>query len=304
MISGATVVGRQIAIRTETDSVRDDPEHGRERWIVNSAMRPAISKTQHARNAAAKSSEQRFAWPIEQVANSCKPQGSTTQRRGIGDAVHPVAVWRRFLAPIRDSFLVFAPWASPSPTQGACDPHGTSEQHNTHIIEFRQVLYPWHPWYGLRVGVHATLVRRGVAVAHCSSEGVYPPRHLELPLWMLDSAACSRVRAAKSGNVNVESLRELRRLLHSVLCTSGELAKSAEHRYLLSAGGADVHAAWSPEHCSTVVVCVPPVESREESIVACSLDRCSAEDCAVAGTTAPASQRLIARRRPSRGGGR
>jgi hypothetical protein len=36
-------------------------------------------------------------------------------------------------------------------------PHNGKQAHghNTHIIELRQVLYPWHPWYGLRVGVHA-----------------------------------------------------------------------------------------------------------------------------------------------------
>jgi hypothetical protein len=99
--------------------------------------------------------------------------------------------------------------------------------------------------------VHATLVRRGVAVAHCSCEDVYPRRILELPLWMLDSAVCCRVRAAKPGNVNVETLRELRRLLHLALCASGELAKDTKHQYLLNAGGADVNAA-SLGPCSIV----------------------------------------------------
>ena len=243
-------------------------------------------------------------WPIERVGNSCQPARSIKLRRGIGDAVLPVAGWRRLWAPIRDSFLVFAPWASASPTQGACDPRGTSDQRNSHIIEFRQVLYPWHPWYGRRVAVHATLIRRGVAVAHCSSEAVYPPRLLELPFWMLDSAACRRVRLASAGNVNVESLHELRHLLDLVLCTSGELAKDAEHRYLLNAGGADVNVAWPSGPCSTAVVCEPPVKSREESTLGDSLYRCSAEDRAIARTTPPTSPHLIVRDSRSRRGGR
>jgi hypothetical protein len=99
-------------------------------------------------------------------------------------------------------------------TQGECDLRDTSDQHSSHIIELRQVWYPWHAWYGRRVSVHATLVRRGVAVAHCSSENAYPCRLLELPLWMLDSAVCHKVRPAKPGNVTVESLRELSYLLN------------------------------------------------------------------------------------------
>jgi hypothetical protein len=220
------------------------------------------------------------------------------------DADHPALASMSPRDQRREFPLLLDGRAFPFLARDVCDPRDTSDQHNTHIIELREVSYPWHPWFGLIVGVHATLVRRGVAVAHCSCEGVYPRRLLELPLWMLDSAACCRIRAAKSGNVNVESLREIGRLLHLVLCTSGELAKDAEHRYLLNAGGADVDAASSPGSCSTVNVCLSPLESGEESTLGCSLDRCPAEDCAITGTTSPAAQRLDALYRLSRGGGR
>ena len=71
---------------------------------------------------------------------------------------------------------VLAPWVGcpACPFQGscACDPADTGHQHNTHIIEIREVCYPWHPWYVRKVGIHATMVRRDVAVAHCCSGDV------------------------------------------------------------------------------------------------------------------------------------
>jgi hypothetical protein len=69
------------------------------------------------------------------------------------------------------------------------------------LLKLGEVCYLWHPWYGRKVKVHATLVRHGVAVARCSSEDVHPRRTLELPLWMLDSTVCRRVQVAKPGRV-------------------------------------------------------------------------------------------------------
>jgi hypothetical protein len=77
-----------------------------------------------------------------------------------------------------------------------CATDGTSQQHNTHIVEVREVWYQWHAWFGRKVRVHATLMKRGGAVAHCSSEDVHPHRLLELPRWMLDSAVCCQIQAA------------------------------------------------------------------------------------------------------------
>jgi hypothetical protein len=61
--------------------------------------------------------------------------------------------------------------------------------------------------------VHATLVKRGQAVARCSLEDVQPFRMVEVPLWMLDAAACCKIQASKCKVANVESLRELKALL-------------------------------------------------------------------------------------------
>ena len=71
--------------------------------------------------------------------------------------------------------------------------HCTSQQHNTHIRDLREICYSWHPWHGRTVWVHATLVKRGQAVAHCSLEDIQTSRVLEVPLWMLDVVSCCSV---------------------------------------------------------------------------------------------------------------
>ena len=98
---------------------------------------------------------------------------------------------------------------------GGCARNDTRQQRHTHIRDFREICYQWHPWHGHRVWVHASLVKRGRAVARCSLEDVQPCRVLELPLWMLDVAACCKVRASKSGLANVQSLRALKEVLGS-----------------------------------------------------------------------------------------
>jgi len=185
-----------------------------------------------------------------------------------------------------------------------CDFDDTSHQHNTHIVEVREVWYPWHAWFGRKVRVHATLMKRGVAVAHCSSEDVHPHRLLELPLWMLDSAVCCQVRAAKPGSVNLESLQELKDLLHLAQSASGELAKEAEHQYLLNAGGADVKVAASPAPCTTLAAGVPSLETADESVMGGPIERCSTEDGAAGSSTTPAALRQVPRRGSGPRGGR
>jgi hypothetical protein len=190
------------------------------------------------------------------------------------------------------------------PTHRASDSCCTSQQHNTHIVEIREVCYPWHAWFGRKVRVHATLMKRGVAVAHCSSEDVHPHRLLELPLWMLDSAVCCKLRAAKPGSVNVESLRELKDLLDLAQSASSELAKEAEHQYLLNAGGADVKVAASPAPCSTLAAGLPSLETADESVVGGPIERCSTEDDAAGSSTTPAALRQVPRRGSGPRGGR
>src|SRR5437764_13073187 len=89
----------------------------------------------------------------------------------------------------------------------------TTRQRNTHIRDVREILYCFHPWHGRAVWVHASLVRRGRAVAYCSLEE--NSRVLEVPLWMLDVAGCSKTRVSKLAFVSADSLRELKEILES-----------------------------------------------------------------------------------------
>ena len=43
----------------------------------------------------------------------------------------------------------------------------TTKRKNAHSTEFRELLYPWHPWSGLRVVVHAAIERPGGVVFRC-----------------------------------------------------------------------------------------------------------------------------------------
>ena len=63
--------------------------------------------------------------------------------------------------------------------------------------------------------VHATLIKRGQAVAHCSLEEVQTSRVLEVPLWMLDVAGCCKTRVSKPGFASARSLRELQEVLQA-----------------------------------------------------------------------------------------
>jgi hypothetical protein len=126
----------------------------------------------------------------------------------------------------------------------------------------------------------------GLAVARCSLEDVQPFRILEVPVWMFDTAACCRIRTARSCVVTVESLRELTTVLR---CTeSGDLdfAIQGQHRYLLNAGGADVGVAEATEIHSTGVVRPAASQGGLAGIVA----RDSTEDTAPGDATAAAGK--------------
>src|SRR5215469_9724080 len=62
-------------------------------------------------------------------------------------------------------------------------PRETTQQHNTHITDVREICYSGHPWHGRAVRVHASLVKRGHAVAYCSLEDAPACRALEIPVW-------------------------------------------------------------------------------------------------------------------------
>jgi hypothetical protein len=80
------------------------------------------------------------------------------------------------------------------PASGAVANDCTTRPENTHGTEFRENLYPWHPWFGLHVGVHQAVVKPDGVVFRCSLRG----RRLEVPAWMFDRSVCARVQAAEA----------------------------------------------------------------------------------------------------------
>ena len=44
----------------------------------------------------------------------------------------------------------------------------TTRQHNAHRTDEREVFYPWHPWFGLRVFVHEVVARGSARAFRCA----------------------------------------------------------------------------------------------------------------------------------------
>ena len=176
-----------------------------------------------------------------------------------------------------------------------------TQQHNTHIRDRREICYSWHPWHGRAVWVHATLVKRGRAVAHCSLEDVQTSRVLEVPLWMLDVAAGRKTQLSKRGFASAQSLRALKEVLQSALPRAqAHDAPETQHRYLLDAGGADGGIGGPAEIEPTPVVCSSAMQpTLDRSVV-----RCPTNNSAIAGAVTEAASRKSGRGENRRGGAR
>jgi hypothetical protein len=187
------------------------------------------------------------------------------------------------------------------PYPGGSVQNDATQQHNTHIRDLREICYFWHPWHGRAVSVHATLVKRGQAVAHCSLEELQTSRVLEVPLWMLDVAACCKTRVAHPGFASAQSLRELKEVLQSAHPRAQTHGRpETQHRYLLDAGGADGRIAGPTEIEPTSVVCSPAMQpALDRSVV-----RCSTKDSALGGAVIETASRNSGRRGNRRGGAR
>ena len=181
---------------------------------------------------------------------------------------------------------------------GGCVPDDTTQQRNTHIRDVREVRYCFHPWYGRAVWVHASLIRRGRAVAYCSLEHENS-RVLEVPLWMLDVAGCSKTAVSKLAFVSADSLRELKEILESArLRAQPPTRLEKQHQYLQDAKGADGGITDPTETEPTSVICSSPTQSALGRPVA----RHSTEDHAVAGAVTQAASRNSGRNGDRRGG--
>jgi len=176
----------------------------------------------------------------------------------------------------------------------------TTQQHNTHIRDLREICYSWHPWHGRAVWVHATLVKRGRAVAHCSLEDIQTSRVLEVPLWMLDVVACCKTRVSQPGFASAQSLRELKEVLQSAPPRArAHDTRETQPRYLLDAGGAYGGIDGPAEIEPTPVVC----SSARQPALDRSDVRCPTKNGALAGAAPEAASRS-SRGENRRGGAR
>jgi hypothetical protein len=117
-------------------------------------------------------------------------------------------VTRRAQVPRRSFDKLAAGEASPrrmelvGPASGVVANDCTTKFENAHGTEFRELLYPWHPWAGLSVDVHESVEKPDGVVFRCSVRG----RRLEIPAWMFDRSTCARVRVAADVHVNLAAL--------------------------------------------------------------------------------------------------
>ena len=94
----------------------------------------------------------------------------------------------------------------------------TSERQNTHVTDRREVLYPWHPWFGRLVYVHSVVDKPGDAVFRCNLTGLRSDRLLEVPIWMFDRTACASCRRSGFAHVGLKALSALAGLVSGAAC--------------------------------------------------------------------------------------
>ena len=92
-------------------------------------------------------------------------------------------------------------------------PHCRRRHHNTHVTERREVLYPWHPWFGMTVHIHQVVEKGRIGTLRCSVNDAASGRWLELPAWMFDRAICLPITLASSPRAHMAALESLRNLL-------------------------------------------------------------------------------------------
>ena len=108
-------------------------------------------------------------------------------------------------------------WGSSSPAASEVVRCCTTRFENAHGTELRELLYRWHPWFGLRVSIHEAVDKADGVVFRCSLNGTDADRRLEVPAWMFDRSACARVRVAADVYVKLSALTSLMALLQHTL---------------------------------------------------------------------------------------
>src|ERR1700738_5075693 len=121
---------------------------------------------------------------------------------------------------------------------------------NAHGIAEHELLYPWHPWAGCLVHIHAVVQKAGREIFRCSLSGRASARWLEIPSWMFDWAARAAWRVGAAPYVDLAVLTALATLLQDVTSVSGTPSQLRDSSAALGSHDAnrgDVHAA--PAYC-------------------------------------------------------
>ena len=104
------------------------------------------------------------------------------------------------------------------PSEGVCHCRTLRHKtHNTRTGDETMVAYVWHPWAARSVYVHDVIERAAGASARCSLVGDPVARVLELPVWMLDAAACRSVSLTADPIVALATLTAPQSLLSAAM---------------------------------------------------------------------------------------
>jgi hypothetical protein len=155
----------------------------------------------------------------------------------------------------------------------------TSHQSNTHSTESREVLYPWHPWFGRAVWIYARRMNHGRMVARCGLEPRHDRRSVEVPQWMFDTAVCCQMRMAQEPVTSIDALRELKALRATRSPAIPDHMLQAQHDSLLLEGGADANP---PEPAPGDPTCLVSVEPESTALGTAAVGSAAADD-ALAG---------------------
>jgi len=118
--------------------------------------------------------------------------------------------------------------------------------HSTAIGDEAAIAYRWHPWAGRTVHIHEVIERTTGAAARCSLAGATVARVQEIPVWMMDAAACCSARLAAEPTVALSALAGLRVLLSEAMLLEAAAAPSDAKMASPDSYRGDRHAGSSP----------------------------------------------------------
>ena len=92
----------------------------------------------------------------------------------------------------------------------------TTAIRNAHNTDERDIIYAWHPWVGRRVEILRGFERGGISTVRCRLAGRAQCLPLEVPMWMLERAACASISRVPEPISDTASLYALAQLLEQV----------------------------------------------------------------------------------------